>query len=149
MLAAMRHARIRIPPGIGHMARASGSFAVTISPQPAQDGVGDPGIGRMGLHKRFEGGLQAEAHGQMLATRGAVDGSAAYVAMDRVEGELQGRRGGFSLCHCGLMDRGQPSLEVRIVPDSGTGELQGIHGTLAIRIEGKEHFYDLDYEIRA
>ena len=129
------------------MARASGSFAVTITPQPAQDGVGDPGIGRMALHKHFEGGLQAEARGQMLAIRTAVDGSAAYVALDRVDGELNGRRGGFSLQHCGVMDRGKPSLEVRIVPDSGTGELAGISGALAIRIDGKEHYYDLEYEL--
>jgi hypothetical protein len=129
------------------MAKASGSFAVTITPQPAEDGIGDPGIGRMALYKRFEGALQGEARGQMLAMRTAVDGSAVYVALDRVEGELDGRRGGFSLHHRGVMERGSPSLEVSIVPDSGSGELQGISGTLAIRIEGKEHYYDLEYEL--
>jgi hypothetical protein len=129
------------------MAIATGSFSVKIAPQAPEDGVGDPGIARMGLHKQFEGELQAEARGQMLAIRGAVEGSAAYVALDRVEGVLHGRRGGFSLHHRGVMDRGQPSLEVRIVPDSGSGELAGISGSLAIRIEGKQHFYDLEYEL--
>ncbi|MEO8160556.1 MAG: DUF3224 domain-containing protein [Arenimonas sp.] len=129
------------------MAKASGSFSVKITPQAPEDGVGDPAIARMALHKQFEGELQGQARGQMLAIRGAVDGSAAYVALDRFEGELHGRHGGFSLHHRGLMDRGQPSLEVRIVPDSGSGELEGISGTLAIRIEDKQHFYDLEYQL--
>jgi hypothetical protein len=31
------------------------------------------------------------------------------------------------------------------VPDSGTGGLEGISGTLHILIEGKKHRYDLEY----
>lgn len=131
------------------MDKASGSFSVKITPQPAEDGVGDASIGRMALYKRFEGGLRGEAWGQMLALRTAVEGSAAYVAMDRVEGELHGRSGGFSLHHLGVMDRGQAALDVRIVPDSGSGELAGISGRLAIRVEGKEHFYELEYQLPA
>ena len=131
------------------MAKASGSFTVRITPQAAEDGVGDASIGRMALHKRFEGELVGEALGQMLATRTPVEGSAVYVALDRVEGELHGRRGGFSLHHLGVMDRGQPALDVRIVPDSGSGGLAGISGRLDIRIEGKEHFYELEYELPA
>ena len=113
----------------------------------AEEGVGDPLIGRMALYKRFEGGLDAEARGQMLAVRGGVDGSAAYVALDRVEGELDGRRGSFCLHHRGVMARGEPDLEVFVVPDSGTGELEGLSGRLGIRIEGKAHFYDFDYQL--
>jgi hypothetical protein len=131
------------------MPSTSGSFSVTITPQAAEAGVGDPLIGRMALHKRFEGGLSAEARGQMLAVRGGVEGSAAYVALDRVEGTLEGRRGSFCLHHRGLMQRGAPTLEVFVVPDSGTDELEGLSGRLGIRIEGKAHFYDFDYELPA
>ena len=126
---------------------ASGSFTVKITPQPAEDGVGDPGIGRMGLHKQFEGGLQGEARGQMLAMRTPVDGSAVYVALDRFEGSLDGKRGGFSLHHRGVMDAGVAVLEVWIAPDSGSGELSGLRGKLDIRVEGKEHYYQLDYSL--
>jgi hypothetical protein len=126
---------------------ASGSFSVKITPQPAQADVGDPGIGRMGLHKVFEGGLVGEARGQMLAMRTPVDGSAVYVALDRFEGELDGRRGGFSLHHRGVMDAGVAALEVWVAPDSGSGELTGLRGKLDIRVEGKEHFYQLDYSL--
>ena len=126
---------------------ASGSFSVKITPQPAQADVGDPGIGRMGLHKVFEGGLAGEARGQMLAMRTPVDGSAVYVALDRFEGKLDGRRGGFSLHHRGVMDAGVAALEVWVAPDSGSGELTGLRGRLDIRVEGKEHFYQLDYSL--
>jgi hypothetical protein len=126
---------------------ATGSFSVSITPQAPEPGVGDDSIARMALLKRFEGGLVGEARGQMLATRTAVDGSAAYVALDRFEGELDGRRGGFSLHHRGVMARGAPLLEVEVVPDSGSGELVGLEGRLAIRIEGKAHYYEFDYRL--
>jgi len=126
---------------------ASGSFTVKITPQPAESGVGDPSIGRMALHKAFEGGMQGEANGQMLAMRTAVDGSAVYVALDRFEGEVDGRRGGFALHHRGVMDAGVAALEVWVAPDSGTGALTGLRGKFEIRVEGKEHFYQLDYSL--
>jgi hypothetical protein len=129
------------------MPSATGSFTVTLAPQPVETGVGDAAIARMGLHKVFEGGLRAEARGQMLAVRGTQEGSAAYVAIDAVDGELDGRRGSFCLHHRGVMARGAPALEVFVVPDSGTGELVGLSGRLGIRIEGKAHFYDFDYEL--
>ena len=129
------------------MPRASGTFSVTMSAQAADPAVGDASIGRIGLHKQFEGGLRGEARGQMLATRSAVEGSAAYVALDRFDGELDGRRGGFALVHRGLMDRGAPQLEVLVVSDSGSGELEGLRGRLDIRIEGQAHCYDFDYTL--
>lgn len=116
-------------------------------PQPAEDGVGDPAIGRMALHKVFEGPLAGEARGQMLATRTGTPGSAGYVALDRFEGTLDGRAGGFGLQHSGTMDRGAPTLAIHVIPDSGTGALAGLRGTLAIRIEDGAHFYDFDYTL--
>ena len=61
---------------------AAGAFDVTVTPLPAEVGVGDESIGRMALSKRFHGDLQASALGQMLATRTPTPGSAAYVALD-------------------------------------------------------------------
>lgn len=126
---------------------AAGAFDVTVTPQPAEACVGDESIGRMALSKRFHGDLQATALGQMLATRTPTPGSAAYVALDRVTGSLHGRSGSFSLQHSGTMDRGAPTLDIMIVPDSGTAELSGISGRLRIRIEEGLHFYELDYEL--
>jgi hypothetical protein len=83
----------------------------------------------------------------MLAVRTAVDGSAGYVAIERVSGTLDGRRGSFALQHSGTMDRGAASLSVTVIPDSGTDELLGLAGRMQIRIEGGKHFYDFDYTL--
>ena len=128
---------------------AQGTFEVRIAPQAHEPGVGDPDIGRMGLHKVFSGDLIGTAHGQMLAVRGAVEGSAGYVAMDIVEATLDGRTGRFALQHSGTMDRGARRLTIAIVPDSGHGELEGIVGTLTIDIRDGLHYYDLAYRLPA
>ena len=120
---------------------------MTVTPQALEDGVGDPSIGRMALCKTFEGDLVGIARGQMLAVRTDTPGSAGYVALDRFEGRLDGRSGGFCLQHSGSMDRGAPTLSIHVIPDSGTGELAGLRASLGIRIEGGVHFYDLDYTL--
>ncbi len=125
--------------------RISGTFDVRMTREATDGGVADAGIGRMTLDKRYHGDLDATATGEMLAVMTATPGSAGYVALERVEGRLAGRSGAFHLQHAGTMDRGQPTLVVTVIPDSGTGELTGLSGRLAIRIEGGQHFYDFDY----
>ena len=124
--------------------RAEGTFDVKLEAKAA-DASGDPGIGRMTIDKVFAGDLEATSKGQMLSAMGSVQGSAGYVAIERVTGTLHGRRGSFVLQHTGLMDRGKPSLSVIIVPDSGTDQLAGLSGRLDIVIEGGKHSYVLEY----
>ena len=126
---------------------ASGTFEVKMIPQPAEDGVGDASIGRMALDKQYRGDLMATGKGQMLATRTAIEGSAGYVALERVSGTLQGRSGAFALQHSGIMTRGAPQLTIAVVPDSGSDELQGLAGTLAITVTDGRHFYDFEYTL--
>jgi hypothetical protein len=123
----------------------SGEFEVKMSPQP-QDGSPDA-PGRMLLDKRYHGALDATGSGQMLAKMSSTPGSAGYVAMELVSGSLEGKAGSFTLQHSGTMTRGVPSLSVTVVPDSGTEALQGLSGTMKIRIEGGKHFYDFDYAL--
>lgn len=127
--------------------RASGTFDVTLAPLPDEGRPGDPLLGRMSIDKRFSGDLEGTSVGQMLSARTAVAGSAAYVAIEKVTGVLGGRRGTFVLAHRGTMTRGEGALEVAVVPDSGTDELTGLAGTLAITIRDGKHFYDLDYTL--
>jgi hypothetical protein len=127
--------------------RASGRFEVKLTPQAAVEGVGDPTVGRLAIEKRFDGDLVAASKGEMLATRTAVEGSAGYVAMERVTGTLHGRSGSFALQHTGIMNHGVPTLTVTVVPDSGTGLLVGLGGTMAINIEGRKHSYEFDYTL--
>ena len=126
--------------------QASGTFTVKLEPQPPA--LADSGLGRMSIDKRFSGDLEAHSLGEMLAYRSAVDGSAGYVAMERVVGALHGRRGAFVLQHSGTMDRGASALAVRVVPDSGTEVLAGLTGTLAIRIDAQGgHSYTFEYAL--
>jgi hypothetical protein len=127
--------------------RASGTFEVRMSPQAPDEGAEGVGVGRMLMDKRFEGDLEATSKGQMLAAGTAVSGSAGYVAMEQVTGKLGGRSGTFVLQHRGTMTRGAPTLSVSVVPDSGTGELEGLTGTMDIIIDEGGHSYVFDYAL--
>jgi hypothetical protein len=99
------------------------------------------------LSKQFEGDLVGAGEGRMLTAMTAQPGSAGYVAIERVTGRLHGRSGSFVLQHQGVMDRGSQQLGIRIVPDSGTGELAGIAGEFKIRVEAGVHDYALHYSL--
>ena len=128
---------------------ARGPFEVTMTPQAPDDTPTGAAVSRLSLQKQFHGDLDATSTGQMLAVRTEIDGSAGYVAMEQVTGTLQGRRGAFALQHSGTMERGTPSLTVTVVPDSGTGQLVGLAGALAIEIVDGQHVYDLTYTLPA
>ena len=129
------------------MNRAMGSFEVTLQPLSNAEVSAEASLGRMLLLKKFSGDLVASARGQMLTASTGMKGSAAYVAIDQVTGELGGRRGSFVLQHSGSMNRGVPTLSIMVVPDSGTGELAGLTGTLSINIIDGKHFYDFIYSL--
>lgn len=136
------------PPGrIAMTQTARGSFDVKVTPVATTEHTGGTKLGRFTLDKVYHGDLEATASGEMLTAGTAVAGSAGYVAIERVEGTLGGRKGSFVLQHSGSMAHGSQSLAISVVPDSGTAELAGLAGTLAIEIEGKAHFYRFDYTL--
>lgn len=128
--------------------RVSGSFDVTLTPQTTDESSGIT-LGRTAIDKQFHGPLEGTSKGEMLTALTSVKGSAGYVAIERVTGTLGGRTGTFVLQHDATMTRGAPQLAIVVVPDSGTGELEGLTGTMGIRIEGGKHFYDFEYTIPA
>ncbi len=126
--------------------RASGTFEVKLNPQPADDHADAVALGRMTIDKQFQGDLQGTSKGQMLTGMSPVKGSAGYVAIERVNGTLAGRSGTFILQHTGTMARGAQSLSVSVVPDSGTGELAGLSGTMTIDVAAG-HAYVFEYTL--
>ena len=76
----------------------------------------------------------------------STQGSAGYVAIEQVVGSLAGKKGSFVLQHFGVMSKGQDRLILEVVPDSASGELSGLVGKMAIKIEGDRHFYEFEYE---
>ena len=133
-------------PGTPMTATAKGPFDVKLTPQGT---AADPtAVGRMSLDKTFHGDLAGTSVGEMLAVRTAVAGSAGYVAIERVTGTLAGRTGTFALQHWGMMDKGAPDLKISVIPDSGTGDLAGLAGTMTIDIQpGGKHFYAFTYTL--
>jgi hypothetical protein len=131
------------------MALATGTFEVQMQPQGEGDVAPGASLGRMSLDKQFSGDLQALGKGEMLAARSDTPTSAAYVAVERVTGTLQGRSGSFVLVHRGVMTASGQTLSIEVVPDTGTDALTGLSGTLGIRIEGGKHFYDFEYALPA
>ena len=123
-----------------------GTFEVNMEPEPPfleQDGVT---LNRNAVRKEFSGGMAGTSEAQMLAAFTGTPGSAGYVAIEHFTGSVDGKPGSFVLQHNGVMDKGDARLTVTIVPDSGTGELAGISGTMVIDNAGGQHSYVLDYE---
>jgi hypothetical protein len=123
--------------------KATGTFDVKLAPLTPQDAV----PGRMSIDKQFRGDLDATSKGEMLMAATAVQGSAGYVAIERVDGALHSRRGTFLLQHNATMNRGAGELNIIVIPDSGTGELTGLAGRMNIVIAADgTHSYEFDYE---
>jgi hypothetical protein len=129
--------------------RVTGSFEVKVTPQKPDTQVARAAnLGRLTIDKRFHGALEGVSKGEMLATHTEVEGSAAYVALERVTGKLNGRSGSFVLQHSATMVRGKPASSVTVVPDSGTGELRGLSGKMIITVAPDGgHSYEFDFRV--
>ncbi|HZN03059.1 MAG TPA: DUF3224 domain-containing protein [Candidatus Polarisedimenticolia bacterium] len=126
---------------------AKGTFEVQMTPAGEGDKAPGATLGRSTIAKQFHGDLEGTSTATMLTAMTEVKGSAGYVAIERVTGVLNGRRGTFVLQHSGTMTRGAQQLSVTVVPDSGTGELAGITGKMVITITGGKHEYDFEVVI--
>ena len=88
----------------------------------------------------------------MITGSPAIPGSLAYVAIERMTGKLNGRQGSFTFVHRASMMKGDaPSageLSVTVVPNSGTGELAGLTGSLMVHIDAQgKHTWTFDYSL--
>jgi len=125
---------------------ATGPFDVKLTPQ--DDKSDDPLLARMTLDKQYHGDLEAGGKGQMLTAGSPQKGAGGYVAIEKVTGTLNGRTGSFVLQHSGTMKDNVPQLTITVVPESGTGQIEGIAGKMTIKIAptGK-HSYDFEYTL--
>lgn len=125
--------------------RASGSFEVKLNTLAVNEE--DSVRGRMSIDKQFHGDLEGTSKGEMLTAMSSVQGSAGYVAIERVTGTLNGLKGSFVLQHSGIMNRGEPNLTITVVPDSGTDQLTGLAGKMSIEIAEGKHSYVFEYTL--
>ena len=126
---------------------AQGSFEVKVAPLPADEATAATSIARYSLDKAYRGDLEGASAGEMMGVGNPATGRAGYVAVEQFTGTLHGRSGSFALQHSSTMFDGQFDMNIRVAPGSGTGDLQGIAGTLTITIAGGKHSYSLEYTL--
>jgi hypothetical protein len=127
---------------------AKGTFTVKMSPQAWSENSSDHTLARFLIDKQFQGDVEGTSSGQMMsAGSGAQGSSGAYVALEKVTGTLQGRKGSFVLYHVGLMNGGVPDLKISVVPGSGTDELAGLAGDMKIILADGKHAYEFSYSL--
>ena len=127
--------------------KASGTFDVKVTPVKDDETSAVEGIGRLSLNKTWAGDLVGTSKGQMLGSSDASQTTGGYVAMEIFTGTLNGKKGSFGLQHIGTMGNGKFSINVEVIPGSGTGELKGIAGKLKIIIAGGKHSYEFAYTL--
>lgn len=124
-----------------------GSFEIKSQPLPGDETTQALGCMRMRFEKQFTGPLVAESVVAMMGMMNSSLGSGAYVALEKITGTLEGRKGSFCVQHSSSMNRGKPTQIISVIPDSGTEELQGLSGDMIIDIVDGKHFYTFNFEL--
>ena len=129
------------------MPRAEGTFDIdrfdTEKPYDQRDGVT---LTRAHITKTFQGDLTGTSETDIIMVHTQIP--AAYAGIERFEGAVHGRSGGFVLQHGAGSRSGDLWLTWKIVETSGTGDLTGIRGEgqIVIGPDGT-HSYTIDYEL--
>lgn len=128
--------------------KAKGEFEVDLQPlEPFTTGKAGTRLARLSITKTFKGDLVANSLGEMFSAMTSTEGSAGYVAIEQVDGRLHDKAGTFVLQHYGILKRGEQRQVLEVVPDSGTGQLENLAGSMTIRIADGKYFYEFDYTL--
>lgn len=126
------------------MATAEGAFQIEMVPGRSEL---EGRASRFTFTKTWTGEIEGTSSGVMISGGDPASGSAGYVALEAFDGMVGARSGGFLYQQFGRMTEGTQELLYQVVPGSGTGELAGVSGTLAMTIVDGEHRVRLTYEI--
>lgn len=129
------------------MKTVRGKFEIKSAPASTDDNIKKMGGMAMTFDKVFSGALELTSKVSMFGVMNQDLGSGGYIALELLEGSVEGKTGSFVLQHSCFMNRGKQEQEIRVVPDSGTGELKGIAGAMTIEIVEKQHYYNFTYSL--
>lgn len=129
------------------MHAATGTFDIVVTPVPPKDS--HERTGHLTFTKVFHGQIEGASSGDMLAVGTGASAAGAYVAIEWITGKLDGKEGSFALHHNGVKQNGQATMDIAVVPGSGSGQLAGLEGKFEIRQEGGKHFYRFAYTLPA
>lgn len=115
--------------------------------KPYSEGQDQPKLTRAAVTKTFTGDIAGEGQVEYLMMYRS-DGSATFVGLERIVGNIAGRAGSFVLQRAGVFENGAAKESYSVVPGSGTGDLRGLRGegTSAVG-HGAEHPLELHYEL--
>lgn len=115
--------------------------------KPYHENAGQPKLTRASVSKTYTGDISADANVEYLMMY-RTDGTATFVGLERVVGQIAGKSGSFVMQRTGVFEDGQAKESYSIVPGSGTGELQSLRGEGTSSVgHGMEHPFTLSYEL--
>jgi hypothetical protein len=115
--------------------------------KPYSEGQDLPKLTRAAVTRAFSGDIAGEGHVEYLMMYRS-DGSATFVGLERVVGDLAGRAGSFVLQRTGIFENGVAKESYFVIPGSGTGELHNLRGEGMSAVgHGAEHPLMLTYEL--
>ncbi|RYZ75664.1 MAG: DUF3224 domain-containing protein [Proteobacteria bacterium] len=130
------------------MKTVQGPLKVKSTPLESNPALTQIGGMCMSFEKTFEGALQATSIVSMMGLMNMEKKAGAYVALEKVTGILDGRRGSFCLYHSSSTDNGVNKQSIKVVPQSGTEELEDIDGSMEIDIREGIHSYIFQYDVK-
>jgi hypothetical protein len=130
------------------MPKAKGSFQITSF---NEDTYEDRGSGAKLTHawgdQAFSGDIEGDGSVHWLMSY-RPNKTATYVGLQRIKGEIGGRKGSFIIEATGDFDGAASRGDWSVIPSSGTDELKGITGTGTFEAPGgPKASYALDYEL--
>jgi hypothetical protein len=116
--------------------------------KPYSEGENLPKLTRASVTKTYSGDIVGDGQVEYLMMYRS-DGSATFVGLERVAGQLAGKSGSFVLQRTGVFEAGQAKESYSVIAGSGTGDLQGLSGDGMTALgHATDYPFDLSYELR-
>ena len=107
---------------------ANARFAIkSWDEKPYSEGQGVPKMTRATVTKSFTGDIEGDSQVEYVMMYRS-DGTAAFVALERITGRIGERTGSFVLQRTGVFEGGEAKESYVVVPRSATGGLEGLVG---------------------
>jgi hypothetical protein len=132
----------------GSAGRTRAAAVITVhkyEPSAYAEPAEGPVLTTIHVEESFSGDITGDGAVEFLQAARA-DGSASFVGIERVTGELGGRRGTFLLQDAGTVQDNIVSGDWFVIPGSGAGQLAGLRGEGGFRANlGEGAQVHLDY----
>ena len=101
-------------------------------------------IARARIRKQFTGEMDATSVANAILYQTPVK-SGGYAAIERITGKIGDSEGSFVVQHCGIRDSvGNGASYGDVVPGSGTGDFEGVTGSMKIEQDDSGEYFQLD-----